>query len=203
MRTRDRGIQPEGWSNTKTSATPIGLARSFAVDNFEGVDLEVALTSISVFESNPGASKRLLRNYITEFGDAQEFLRWAQFKALFLKSTLRGSEGKRRSKAEEKFLMSEKSCKRTNRRLRHFWRHPDRENPVYRVILTRARQLIEQTLGNFSDDVLSHLIAMSRPGGGVAIGTRPNQRDATSLPFKLGSHDLVCSPDALPYALCS
>lgn len=127
------------------------------------------------------------------------FLEWAQFKALFIKSSECGTDSDRQKTAVDKFKDAEAACRRVNRRMRFYWRFPNRENPVYRVILTRARELIRRVLGEFTPETLDEIFQCASFGPGAALGTRTHLR--TSLPFKLGECEATVTEDCLPYAL--
>lgn len=189
------------WSNASTVLRPVDVARVFAAENLVGELFDVAMLSCSLFESGHIASAKNLVDAIprSEFGSSLDYFRWAQFTALFLKSSLKGDQKTRESAAKKKFFAAEMACKRANRRLRYYGARPDRENPLYRVILARAKSLISRTLGNFSENTLEQILVWSRPGSGTAIGTRDPR--LVSLPFKLGMEtELVVTERAKPYA---
>jgi hypothetical protein len=191
----------ENWNNAATSLRPLDVARVFATQNMSKQLLVVANGCLNLFEAGyPKLAKEAADSVPrSEFGSSQEYYVWAQFRAYFLKSSLKGDTKQKRSEAERKFISAERACARSNRRLRFYWRYPDRENPLYRVILSRARGLISEVLGNFSESTLEHILDFSRPGGGIAIGT--NKRDFVTLPFKLGQEtQLVCTEECTPYA---
>lgn len=191
----------ENWNNAATSLRPIDVARVFAAQNMSPQLLGIAETVISLFERGDAKAAKLVADTVprVEFDNSQEYYVWAQFRAYFLKSSIEGDLKAKRSEAERKFVSAERACARSNRRLRFYYRYPDRENPKYRVILSRARGLISEVLGNFSESTLEQILDFSRPGGGIAIGTV--KRDFVTLPFKLGVETrLVCTEDCLPYA---
>lgn len=191
------------WNNDYTSATPSGAARVFAtyaVRQRLPLLYPLAIAALDLFEAGNAREAKNLVDTVprTEFSSGLGYLTWAQFKGLFLKAPLQGTEGNCEIAARKKFLDAERACKRANRRLRYYWSRPDRENPIYRVILTRARELISRTLGNFTERTLELLLDLSRPGGGSAVGTlNPLLVD---LPWKLGRKtQLAVTPAASVY----
>lgn len=189
------------WSNASTALRPIDVARVFAAENLDGIHFDIGMLAASLFEAGHVSSAKDLLDEVprSEFGTSQEYFRWAQFKALFTKSSLKGDSVPRKNAAWKKFLAAELSCKRANRRLRFYGAHPERENPIYRVILSRARGLISQTLGNFSPRVLEQILEWSRPGSGTAVGTRNPM--LVTAPYKLGRDtELRVTDKCLPYA---
>lgn len=191
----------KNWHNGNTPLRAIELAREFLMHSTIPPSLRTTgEAALELFRSDPAGAKKLVNALgPSEFGCSLDYLEWAQFRALFLKSTDGGSMNLRQTAALRAFLGAEASCKRTNKRLAFYAEHSDRENPLYRVILTRARGLISRTLGNFSERTLERILELARPGGGVSIGTV--HRNRVSLPFKLGETSLCSTPDALPYAV--
>ena len=191
----------ENWNNAATVLRPCDVARVFATQNLHGMFLNLALSSLDLFEAGDAVSAKALVDSVprTEFSSSQEYYVWAQFRAYFLKSSLLGDQKQKRSEAERKFISAERACARSNRRLRFYFRYTARENPIYRIILSRARGLISEVLGNFTESTLEHILDFSRPGGGIAIGSL--KRDFVTLPYKLGVETrLVCTEACLPYA---
>nr|APG77201.1 hypothetical protein [Hubei levi-like virus 9] len=196
----ERWASLEDWRNSKTSLTCDRVAEAYATSNLRGELLSVALNVVSLFREDAGKAKKLASEVaVTEFGDASQCFVWQQFKALLLKSTAGSSTLKlRKDAAWNAFLKAEARCSITNKRLRYYWSRPERENPLYRVILARARESIREVLGEFTPATLRQLISLSRPGSGGSIGTR--NRDAVAPAFKYGHTDLVTTRKALPYA---
>lgn len=191
----------ENWSNAPSELRPIDVARVFAIQNLPPALLTRAIKCIEAFENGSASKAKSLADEVprTEFGTSQSYFVWAQFRAYFLKSSVEGDEKVKRSAAVSKFWSAERACARTNKRLRFYGRYTERENPQYRMILSRTRELISKTLGNFSENTLEHILACSRPGGGVTIGTKI--RDRVTLPFKLGEEtSLKHTEGATPYA---
>jgi hypothetical protein len=203
MRQRTPLASLVNWHNSYTDATPAGVARVFATSVVRQRLphlFDLALQALDLYESGNAKGAKNLCDTIprTEFGSSLGYLTWAQFKGFFLKAPMKGSERLCEIAARKKFLDAEMACKRANRRLRWFWRRPDRENPIYRVILTRARELISKTLGTFTESTMEQLLDLSRPGGGSAVGT--TNPLLVDLPWKLGRKtELVVTPDALVY----
>ena len=194
----------ENWNNAPSPATPEGVAGVFAASVLKRQHpslAPLAEETLLLFRAGRARDAKAAADGIprSEFRSGQEYLAWAQFKALLLKSPLKGTEKQCETAAVKKFAAAESACKRANRRLRYYWSRPARENPLYRVILSRARSLISKTLGTFTDVTLEHLIDLSRPGGGSAVGTTDPLRVA--LPWKLSEKTQLCvTRTALPYA---
>lgn len=191
----------KNWDNACTVLRPVDVARVYATENLNGALLDCALLACSLFEAGHVVASKKLTDEIprSEFTSSQDYFLWAQFLAFFSKSSLKGDRKSREVAALKKFKSSEMACYRANKRLRFYGARSSRENPLYRVILSRARGMISDVLGNFSESTLEHILAWSRPGSGTAIGTRDPR--FVTLPFKLGEEtELVCTPEALPYA---
>lgn len=195
----ERWARLDTWRNARTSLTCDTVAEAYATSNLTGELLTRARHIVSVFRDDPRRAKALAGEVpVTEFGDAYQCYLWNQFKALLLKSSAGGSTlARRQDAAWAAFEAAERRCAITNKRLRYYWSRPERENPLYRVILSRARQLISNVLGEFTPRTLEQLIHLSRPGSGGAIGTR--NRDAVAPAFKYGHTDLCITKEALPY----
>jgi len=189
------------WNNASTELQPEQVAQGYAINMFSGELLHKALDILLLFQMGEVSKAKQIFEDVkhVEFDDASGFFSWSQFGALFLKSSLPGDASSRKSAAIRSFVAAERACKRANRRLRYYGSRPDRENPMYRVILCRARELISKVLGNFSDVTLEQILDFARPGGGSAIGTKNPAK--VTLPFKLGAQTKLCvSRSALPYA---
>lgn len=193
----------KNWNNAATELRPFDVARSYLIHSPLSPDLKgLGYRALDLFgRGEIKAAKAVLEaGSAVEFDGGREYLLWAQFKALFIKSSLKGRLKDQEAAAWSKFLAAERACKRANRRLRYYWSRPDRENPIYRVIFSRARQLIRDCLGNFTDTTLESLLAASRPGGGSAIGTLDFRRVTPAFKFDLNATKLVCTTSAIPYA---
>lgn len=192
----------KSWDNVATLATPEGVAEVFALQNLSNTyQKHLAAEALRLFRDGDAAGAKAVCDRLprSEFGSSQEYFVWAQFKALFLKSSRDGDEDKRRTAAKKKFFEAERTCKRVNKRLSFYDKYPNRENPLMRSILTRSKQLISKVLGNFTEDTLEHLLTLSRPGGGTTIGTIDPLK--VTNPFKLGVETrLYCTRECLPYA---
>lgn len=188
------------WNNDPLVLRPADVAQAFARENFSGPDLDWALKTVEVFLDDPSAAKRRLEEFsVREFPDAVSFYAFRQFSALFAKSMVKGKEKEAENRALSSFLKAEQACKRANRRLRWYYSRSERENPVYRVILSRTRELIRQVLGNLTENTLAAILDLSRPGGGMAIGTTTPTK--VSPEWKLGKETrLVSTTACLPYA---
>lgn len=123
----------------------------------------------------------------------------AQAFALLLKVPYPFGEGDsgRRATALQKFERSEKLCRITTRRLDYYWAHPDREDPVMRVIFTRARALIDKVLGSV-DNALPSVIQHSRFGPGMTFCSADSAR--TTPYYKFGARSWSVTSTCRPYA---
>lgn len=186
------------WDNSQLPLTTTGVAKEY--QQYLPSHFRVpAGHLLRLFSEDPAKAKKWEQGYrVREFADSEDYRLWAQFVALFMKGSRKGDSSNRENRALDSFIASESACKRANRRLRWYGARPERENPVYRVVLSRARGIISQVLGNFTDRTLEYIIDAARPGPGTTIGARTRNR--VSLPFKLGEASLAVTPRALPYA---
>jgi len=116
----------KAWNNDATGLTPYETARGFVTSTFSGSLLDSATVILDLFQHGLVSEAKRLYEMVkhTEFGDASGFFRWAQFGALFLKSSLKGGFRKRKSAAISSFVAAERACKRANRRLRWYGSRP-------------------------------------------------------------------------------
>jgi len=174
------------WRNEETSATCAAVALAYASDTFNGEDLLDAKRILAAFAAGDLAWKKALEEVASrEFADAETYLKWAQFRALFAKSLRKEDLRRLEDVATRKFLAAERACIRANKRLRFYKKHSSRENPIYRAILTDAAQFIASVIGHSVDDsVLEEVLDAARPGSGSCIGS--------SSPFKTSPAYKVC-----------
>lgn len=186
--------------NPRLKVSPTKVARLYAAANLHEVERKDAEVILSAIEAGDFQRAKTLCDWFArpEFGSAIAYYRRKQFTALITKVPFTGSNHLRKRRAATDFLAAEARCRRTNRKLRHYQKHPNRMPEVQRVVLTRAREWVHRVLGVLSEGKLERIIALSRPGKGVSIGTR--NRFRVSLPFKLGDTDLTSTSRALPYA---
>ena len=188
-------------SNSKLQCDLIEVAMLFAASNLTtSSDLQKAHEICSALRAGLyGVAKKLCDDFARpEYGAPDAYFQRKQFVSLLTKVPFAGSNKTRRDNATKAFMAAEARCKRTNRRLKHYFDHPNRMPELVRVALSRAKEYVRQVLGRFDDRRLEELIELSYPGSGVAIGS--HNRFRLSLPFKLGDTDLAVTPRALPYA---
>jgi hypothetical protein len=189
------------FSNEPTAADILSTASAFARVNLQD-DLPFCETVILAFrEKRFNDGVRSLEAYCRpEFGPVDVLFRRRQFAALISKIPYKGSQKARRLAAEGAFSAAEMRCKRTNKKLRHYAKFPNREPEFYRVVLSRARGELLKILGTpvVSEGILSRIIALSRPGKGLALGSHNKFR--TGLVYKLADTDLAVTAMARPYA---
>lgn len=190
----------ESWRNVRTKLGPSDLAESYALAHCDHPLYGEMLKVLRLFSEDPQAAKKAYEQWpITEFCDCQELYVWRQFGALFLKSWDGASDAsQRKAAAFASFKRGESRCRRYNKKLKYYTERPNRMPEQVRVVWSRAREIIRQSLGEFTPGVLWDLIVSSRPGGGTAIGTR--DRTAVSPAAKYGYTDLCTTRSALPYA---
>lgn len=189
------------WTNNVLPHRPIDLACLFAASSPLLCDIKGVPEALSLFRDGKvrESLNMLERVKPAEFSGPSDYLAWAQMMGLFSKSSLKGRDDELREVAWKKFQAAERSCYRANKRLAYYYARPNRENPVYRVILARARELISKVLGTFTETTLEHILNLSRPGSGSAIGVR--SREEISWPDKFDRKTSLCvTPAALPYA---
>lgn len=189
------------FNNEPVRADILSIASVFARENLQE-DLPFCESVIQLFRAGRYSDGvRSLEAYVRpEFGPYDSLFKKRQFAALFSKVPFKGSQKLRRLAALESFHAAERQCGRANRRLGFYSRHPERENEIYRLILSRAKAKIVEILGGpvVTDGQLKRLLDLSRPGKGISVGTRNKFR--TSLPYKLADTDLAVSPSARWYA---
>lgn len=186
--------------NSRLDVSPIEVARLYAAANLHGDELKEAHVILqAIIACDYGRAKSLSDRFARpEFGSALDYYRRKQFTALVTKVPFTGDSSSRKRKALQDFRSAEKKCRRTNSRLAHYQKHPNRMPEMVRVVMTRAREWVRRVLGRLDEKRLAQIISASRPGSGVSIGTR--NRFRVSLPFKLGDTDLCTTPRAYPYA---
>jgi hypothetical protein len=191
----------ETWTNNVKPRRPIDLAALFATTSPILSGFGALPAALSSFADGRVTESLAAINRIrpVEFDRARDYLAWAQLMGLFSKSSLKGRDDELREVAWKKFQAAERSCKRANKRLAYYYARPERENPIYRVVLSRAKELISKVLGTYTESTLEHILDLSRPGSGSAIGVR--SREEISWPDKFDQKTSLCvTPDALPYA---
>lgn len=191
----------ESWTNNVTPCRPIDLAVLFATTSPHFAEFEGLSEALSLFSK--GRVKEAIaaceRERPVEFDQATDYLAWAQLFGLFTKSSLKGRDDVLREVAWDKFQAAELACKRANKRLSFYHDNSDRENPIYRVLISRARGYISEVLGTFTENTLEVILDLAQPGSGSAIGVR--SRDEISWSDKLDQKTTLCvTPAALPYA---
>lgn len=183
----------------RLEASALAVAELFAAENFSGDDLLVSNTVLGHIRAHRYREMKTLLTEFTRpmFQSVESYYTRKQFAALVAKVPFPGSESARMEAALKALYWAEGKCKRTNKRLRHYLKHPDRMPDDIRVLLSRSRELVRKALGDFSEGKLLEILELARPGSGVCIGTHNKHR--VSLPFKLGDTDLCVSDSARPY----
>lgn len=182
------------------SATSLEVAGLFAAENFSGDELLASQTVLRLIRDGRYSEMKSFLGEFTRpmFQSFESYYRRKQFAALVQKVPFKGSTVLRKQAALHSFHKSEELCRRTNKRLRHYCKHPDRMPNDVRVILSRSRELIRRVLGDLTDSKLEFILSSARPGSGVCIGTMNKHR--VSRPYKLGDTSLCVSDDARCYA---
>lgn len=189
------------WKNDELQLRPSQVAKTYLSTTCLPVAIKaIGEDALRAFRAGDVKLAKDILSSVTglEYECPLSTLEWAQFKGLFIKSADGGSDASRRKQALASFQSAEATCRRVNKRLRYYRQRPDRENPIYRVILTRAREFIRRLLGDFTPDTLAEIFSLSSFGPGAAIGTTTTLR--TSLPFKLGECEATVTPACVPYA---
>lgn len=104
------------------------------------------------------------------------------------------SEASRRANATKRFLASERSCARANRRIRHYARYPDRLSGVLREVFDETKLLLWRMLGDLPD-----FTDFEHCGYGPGL-TYGQQRDQRNLYYKI-SGDQTVTPRCRKFAL--
>lgn len=182
------------------SATAIKVAELYIAENLTDDDALTAHTILGLIRDHRYREMKSCLSEFTRpvFQSVESYYKRKQFAALIQKVPFKGSTKVRKESALKAFYSSEDRCRRTNKKLRHYLRRPDRMPNDIRVLLSRARELIRRTIGEFTDSKLDVVLSKARPGSGVCIGTRNKYR--VSRPFKLGDTDLCTSDTARCYA---
>lgn len=188
------------WRNAATKLTPSACAQGYITTMDCSLQGQAELVLSRWKAGEPRKAKALFEAVpLSEFTDSALCQQWLQFGALFLKSTDSNISPKLREEAAiSGFLESNARCARFTKKLRFYAAHWDRAPADVKQVVGRAKRLIADFLPRWGFDVYEKLIALSRPGGGMTIGTR--DPSATSPPFKYGYTHLCTTRSALPHA---
>lgn len=187
--------------NQKLGIDVWDLAMAFFQDNSD-----LMPTNLSNSFNGALRSRDLLaiRRLVSEFEspqlycDSLTYATVAQLFAFFTKCRFptNGGDSARRDEALNKFRLSERVSRRVTRKLNHYRDNPDRENPRMRLLLARARCLVDQVLGSV-DNGLKHLLSAGRFGPGMTICSIDSFR--TTPYYKIGQPNWTVTAEARPY----
>lgn len=181
--------------NPVVLATPCELARTYVTSSFSETDQHRLLPIIDLFgQGKTSAAWSLMEERALEFNGLESFRRYRQFTALLKKVPWKRTDFDREGRAISSFWKSESRCRRTNRRFRFYRSHTDRIPEAVRVVLSRAREYTRMVLGDLTVPKYHAMLALARPGGGVAVGTQNRYR--TSPTYKYVATDLAVTSDA-------
>lgn len=188
--------------NIKTRVTSLDVARWFLQENESLLpsDLVRALSGAIRARDVPSIRRLATRFDVPQlYAHPSEYAVVAQVFALLLKVPypFGGGDSQREEEALKKFFFTEKLCRITTRRLRHYWTYPDREDPVMRVVLTRARVLVDQVLGSV-DNALPNIVNSVRFGPGMTLCSMDSSR--TTPFYKLSAESWTVTATAKYYA---
>jgi hypothetical protein len=161
------------------------LARS-SLRAFRSGLISLGLANVKELESLPCSGSR-------------EFATRRQFGALVRKVPYQRTDIDREAAARRALEESELRCRRSNKRIKWYAERPNRLSPDVRVAMNRARNLVHATLGLVTRGKLDRIKELSRPGGGVAIGTHNRYR--VSPTYKYVATTPVGTRRAIPYGL--
>lgn len=128
----------------------------------------------------------------SSYGGVRTFLR--QISAFFKKNADFTNDEEAQQAALSAFMAGEKQCRITNRRLDHYYLHPERLAPDMQFWIGRMQSWIQLVLGD-PNSLLHHLDCNIRVTAG-ASATRPRAKAAPYL--KIGKR-ISCTPGAAPY----
>jgi len=186
----------------RTSSTSLDVARWFIQENES--DLPVGFYG-TLHGAIRARDVPTIRKVADKFGTPQlygcpnQYSVVAQSLALVTKVAypFGGGDAGRKEQALEKFHKSELLCRISTRRLRYYWDHPDREDPVMRQILTKARVLVDSVLGSI-DNALPRIVESCRFGPGMTVCSTDSAR--TTPYYKFEAERWSVTATARPYA---
>lgn len=188
--------------NPELNISAIDVARWFIQGNSWRLPDDLSRPLLGALRSRDvPAIRRLLSEFDSPqlYENPNDYYVVAQSAALLTKVPFPFGDGDqaRRAQAVDKFLLSEKLCRISSRRLDFYSAHPDREDPVMRVIFSRARALIDTVLGSV-DNAFDRIMQLSRFGPGMTMCSTDSAR--TTPYYKLGADYWSVSATCRPYA---
>jgi len=189
-------------SNQRVNFTSLDVARWFIQENMEALPDGLVRPLLGAIRARDVSAIRRVSSqfdYPQLYDSPSDYSVVAQSLALLSKVPypFGGGDQERKQAAIDKFLLSEKLCRITTRRLDHYWNHPDREDPVHRLLLTRARAKIDRVLGSV-DNAFHRIISSSRFGPGMTVCSADSAR--TTPYYKLGAPYWSVTAACRPYA---
>jgi hypothetical protein len=188
--------------NVQTKITSLDVARWFLQENQSQLPGSLVSSLNGALRSrNVATIRKLAQVYDVPqlYERPQSYAVVAQMFALLTKVPYPfgdGDEGRKQA-ALDKFFLTEKWCRITTRRLRYYWAHPDREDPMMRVVLTRARALVDKVLGSV-DRGVEAMIDGARFGPGMTLCSMDAFR--TTPYYKFGTECRTVTATARWYA---
>lgn len=172
----------------KTTVTSLELARRFILEIKSKLPEGMfAMLDGGIRSRNTSTLRRAEDKWAPPqlYGSSESYFPVAQAFALLQKVPypFGGGDDERRAVALKKFQFSETLCRITTRKLDYYWHHSDREDPLMRRILMRARGHVDRVLGD-PDRGLNSIISESRFGPGMTVCSDDSAR--TTPYYKLG-----------------
>lgn len=187
--------------NPEVDASPLDIARVYA-SSVPVLAFHPTIVSIldHFGQGRIQAGLQALDDLSVEFDrqyDRSSFQHFRQFSAFLKKIPWETKEFDRRRNAIKAFLDSELRCAETNK----FFRMEGQAQLSQDLWLTlwRAKMYVRKVLGRLTPNRYQRILRLSRPGGGVSIGTWNRLR--TSPIYKYMATDPVVTPLAKPVAI--
>jgi len=148
--------------NPSLKISAIDVARWYIQDNLEELPPDlVSVLSGALRARNTTAIRKCISTWDSPqlYNCPRSYFIVAQLFALLSKVPFPfgGGDAERRAVAIGKFDRSEKTCRIATKKLDHYNSYPHREDPCMRVILARARALVDEVLGEVDGGVHSVL----------------------------------------------
>jgi len=131
--------------------------------------------------------------YLSE--DIQRVLHCRQIGALFKKNATLSDSLRCETAARDAFLLGEKRCRITNKRLDHYYFHPDRIPAGLGVEVAKMQKYIAVLLGDLDGSVGDSIESSIR----LTSGATEDRTRRRSFPFLKVSGKVKCTPRAVPY----
>lgn len=179
---------------TKTQLSVYEIARHYCEDNADTLGPEILnLVRGAIRARDFRCLAQLSSNLDMHRCDVHRYRAVRQIEAFFKKNSDFAIESECEAAAMSSFNRGELICKITNKRLQHYYDHPDRMCDSG-VVVARAQDFIKQILGSL-DDFVEAIPSLLRVTSG-ASATSPR---SSALPFQKLERTMRCTPRCQPY----